>query len=84
MSPSQREAMNHFGEIKEGNLLAVSGPPGTGKTTFLQSVVADMYVKSALKRERAPIIVAKHPLIIRRLQILLILLDRFQRLGFLI
>ena len=34
------------------------GPPGTGKTTFLQSVVADMYVKSALKRERAPIIVA--------------------------
>lgn len=58
LSPSQREAMNHFGEIKEGNLLAVSGPPGTGKTTFLQSVVADMYVKSALKRERAPIIVA--------------------------
>lgn len=58
LSPSQREAMNHLGEIKEGNLLAVSGPPGTGKTTFLQSVVADMYVKSALKRERAPIIVA--------------------------
>lgn len=58
LSPSQREAMNHFGEIKEGNLLAVSGPPGTGKTTFLQSVVADMYVKAALKRERAPIIVA--------------------------
>lgn len=34
LSPSQREAMNHFGEIKEGNLLAVSEPPGTGKTTF--------------------------------------------------
>lgn len=58
LSPSQREAMNHFGEINEGNLLAVSGPPGTGKTTFLQSVVADMYVKSALQKEKAPIIVA--------------------------
>lgn len=58
LSPSQREAMNHFGEINEGNLLAVSGPPGTGKTTFLQSVVADMYVKAALKKEKAPIIVA--------------------------
>lgn len=58
LSPSQREALNHFGEISEGNLLAVSGPPGTGKTTFLQSVVADLYVKAALKKEKAPIIVA--------------------------
>lgn len=58
LSPSQREAMNHFGETTEGNLLAVSGPPGTGKTTFLQSVVADMYVQAALKKEKAPIIVA--------------------------
>ena len=40
LSPSQREAMNHFGEIKEGNLLAVSGPPGTGKTT-LAKVIAN-------------------------------------------
>ena len=83
LSPSQREAMNHFGEIKEGNLLAVSGPPGTGKTTFLQSVVADMYVKSALKRERAPIIVAASTNN-QAVTNILILLDRFQRLGFLI
>lgn len=58
LSPSQREAMNHFSEIEEGNILAVSGPPGTGKTTLLQSVVADMYVKNALNEEKAPIIVA--------------------------
>lgn len=58
LSESQREAINHFGEIGEGNVLAVSGPPGTGKTTFLQSIVADMYVKSALEKEKAPIIVA--------------------------
>lgn len=58
LSPSQREAINHFNEIKEGDILAVSGPPGTGKTTLLQSVVANMYVNAALKKEDAPIIVA--------------------------
>lgn len=42
LSPSQREAINHFNELKEGDILAVSGPPGTGKTTLLQSIVADM------------------------------------------
>lgn len=58
LSPSQREAINHFNEIVEGDILAVSGPPGTGKTTLLQSIVANMYVSSALNKEEAPIIVA--------------------------
>lgn len=58
LSPSQREAINHFDEIEEGDILAVSGPPGTGKTTLLQSVVANMYVDAALKKAEAPIIVA--------------------------
>lgn len=58
LSPSQREAINHFDEIEEGDILAVSGPPGTGKTTLLQSVVANMYVDAALKKSEAPIIVA--------------------------
>ncbi|MCQ4636103.1 DEAD/DEAH box helicase [Anaerovorax odorimutans] len=58
LSPSQREVINHFDEIGEGEILAVNGPPGTGKTTLLQSVVANMYVNSALKEEAAPIIVA--------------------------
>lgn len=58
LSPSQRESISCFQEIREGELLAVNGPPGTGKTTLLQSVVADMYVKTAIKREKAPIIVA--------------------------
>lgn len=58
LSESQREAINHFSELKDGELLAVSGPPGTGKTTLLQSIVADIYVKSAMKKEKAPIIVA--------------------------
>jgi GTPase SAR1 family protein len=58
LSPSQREAMNHFNEINEGDILAVNGPPGTGKTTLLQSIVANMYVNCALREDEAPIIVA--------------------------
>lgn len=58
LSPSQREAINHFGAMKDGEILAVNGPPGTGKTTLLQSIVADMYVKSAIKKESPPLIVA--------------------------
>lgn len=58
LSPSQREAINCFQDIEKGEVLAVNGPPGTGKTTFLQSVVANMYVETALKEKEAPIIVA--------------------------
>lgn len=58
LSPSQREAINHFNHMQEGEVLAVNGPPGTGKTTLLQSVVADLYVQRALKQEKAPLIVA--------------------------
>ncbi len=58
LSPSQRECINHFTNMTDGEILAVNGPPGTGKTTLLQSIVANMYVERALKKEKAPIIVA--------------------------
>jgi len=58
LSPSQRECINHFTNMKDGEVLAVNGPPGTGKTTLLQSVVANMYVERALKKEKPPLIVA--------------------------
>ncbi|TCT17128.1 superfamily I DNA and/or RNA helicase [Natranaerovirga pectinivora] len=58
LSPSQREAVNHFNAMNSGEILAVNGPPGTGKTTLLQTIVADMYVKRAMKKEKAPLIVA--------------------------
>jgi len=58
LSPSQREALNHLNALKSGEILAVSGPPGTGKTTFLQSVTANLVTQHALEQKAPPIIVA--------------------------
>lgn len=58
LSPSQRESIHHLKETNDGNALAVAGPPGTGKTTLLQSVVADLIVEHAINEKEAPIIVA--------------------------
>lgn len=54
---SQREALRHFLSLKNGEMLAVNGPPGVGKTTWLQSVVATTWVEAALREEHSPIIV---------------------------
>lgn len=58
LSPSQRESLHHFNELEDGEVLAISGPPGTGKTTLLQSVIANMFTTNAIKKLPPPIIVA--------------------------
>lgn len=58
ISKSQREALNHFEKMENGDILAVNGPPGTGKTTLIQSIVANMYVTNALNKKDAPVIIA--------------------------
>lgn len=57
LSPSQREALYHFLQLEEHTVLAVSGPPGTGKTTLLHSVIASLMVEAALAGKQPPVIV---------------------------
>jgi hypothetical protein len=49
LAPAQRQALNEQLRLENSDVLAVNGPPGTGKTTLLQSVVASQYVQSALE-----------------------------------
>ncbi|GAB5526268.1 MAG: DEAD/DEAH box helicase [Roseivirga sp.] len=49
LSFSQRQSLNHFNQLKNHEILAVNGPPGTGKTTLLQSIIANEYVKAAIR-----------------------------------
>lgn len=57
LADSQREAVHAYSMMHDGELLAVSGPPGTGKTTLLQSIVASLIVDHAIKGKDAPLIV---------------------------
>src|SRR5690554_7631277 len=44
--------------MEEGEILAVNGPPGTGKTTFVLDVVASLWVQAALAEGEPPLIIA--------------------------
>lgn len=57
LSQSQRIAMHHTTLLEAGDILAINGPPGTGKTTLLQSIVATAVIEHALQDAEPPIIV---------------------------
>ena len=58
LAESQREALLHHLADRTGTILAVDGPPGTGKTTLLLSVIANAWVEAALREGEPPIVVA--------------------------
>ncbi len=43
---------------KQETVIAVNGPPGSGKTSMLKAIIADMSVKAAINKQPCPIIVA--------------------------
>ena len=57
ISISQRKSLYTYLHSNE-KVFAVNGPPGTGKTTLLQSIVANKFVESAIIGKNAPIILA--------------------------
>lgn len=58
LSYSQNIVMNHFLDNKKDLFLTVNGPPGTGKTTLIQSLIANIWVQAALDQTDPPLIVA--------------------------
>lgn len=59
LANAQRHALTNLLDAKQGETLALNGPPGTGKTTMIQSVVGSLWVKAAIEGEsNPPIIVA--------------------------
>ena len=59
LSASQREALLHYlGDLpRDAEVMAIDGPPGTGKTTLLLSVVATTWVHHALEGADPPVMV---------------------------
>lgn len=66
LSPSQRQAvygvcaekMNITGDSRPtAPILAISGPPGTGKTAVIRSIVANLLVEHAMEGKDPPIVI---------------------------
>ncbi|MCB0322944.1 MAG: AAA family ATPase [Bdellovibrionales bacterium] len=59
LAKSQRRALHECLLLRSGEILSVVGPPGTGKTTLIQSIVASLWVNAArTKQARPPVIAA--------------------------
>lgn len=57
LSVSQRETLAMYTDPDSSDIFAVNGPPGTGKTTFLQTVIANRIVHAVLEHPDDPDII---------------------------
>lgn len=60
LTPDQRSVLMHFlATSGDGQMIAVTGPPGTGKTTLIQTVIANLWTEAALQPDEPdpPVIV---------------------------
>ena len=58
LAEKQREVLAHLSVAEDGEIQAVNGPPGTGKTTMLLSAIAGEWVRAALNDGHPPVIAA--------------------------
>lgn len=58
LAPAQRHALAHLMVAKTEEILAINGPPGTGKTTLLLSVVASLWAEAAVGNGEPPVVLA--------------------------
>lgn len=58
LATAQRDALSHYLTQKTGDILAVNGPPGTGKTTLVLSIIATEWANAALNKSEPPVVIA--------------------------
>ncbi|WP_413729036.1 AAA domain-containing protein [Sodalis sp. RH22] len=58
LAVAQRDALSHYLTQKQGDILAVNGPPGTGKTTLVLSIIATEWARAALNKTEPPVVIA--------------------------
>lgn len=54
LSSSQRRAVHESQLLSKGEILPITGPPGTGKTTIIQSIIASPWVDAAIRGKALP------------------------------
>lgn len=54
LSASQRQSLCYFFKEDQNQIFTINGPPGTGKTSLIQSIISSKWVESALKKQSLP------------------------------